>query len=100
MQYHFRPHARFSPYVGAGLTVAFFRDSNPTGPTVDKFGLSNNVGAAIQAGFDYNITGHWFANFDVKQVFLNTTARINGGGIVARTALDPTIVGAGIGYRF
>ncbi len=82
------------------LTVAFFYDSHSAGPTVTSFGLSNNVGAAIQAGFDYNFNGHWFANLDVKQLFVNTTARINGGGIVAKTSLDPTIVGAGIGYRF
>ncbi len=56
--------------------------------------------AAVQAGFDYNISGHWFANFDVKQIVLNTEARINEGAIVAKTALDPTIIGAGIGYRF
>ncbi len=100
LQYHFLPQSRFSPYVGAGLTVAFFYDSKPSGPTVTKVGLSNSVGAAIQAGFDYNISGHWFANFDVKQVFLDTEARINSGAILAKTALDPTIVGAGIGYRF
>ena len=100
LQYHFMPHGRFSPYAGAGLTAAFFYDSHPAGPTVTKVGLSNGVGAAIQAGFDYNFSGHWFANFDVKQVFLNTEARINGGTILAKTALDPTIVGAGIGYRF
>nr|WP_321984909.1 OmpW family outer membrane protein [uncultured Lichenicoccus sp.] len=47
-----------------------------------------------------NITGSWFANFDVKQIFLNTEARIDGGAIIAKAALDPTIVGAGIGYRF
>ena len=100
LQYHFLPHSRFSPYVGAGITVAFFYDSQPAGGAVTKFGLSNGVGAAIQAGFDYHIAGPWFANFDVKQIFLNTEARIDGGAIIARTALDPTIVGAGIGYRF
>ena len=100
LQYHFFPHARFSPYVGAGMTVAFFYDSQPAGGAVTKFGLSNSVGAAIQAGFDYDIAGPWFANFDVKQIFLSTEARINGGTIVAKTALDPTVVGAGIGYRF
>jgi outer membrane protein len=100
LQYHFSPHSRFSPYVGAGLTAAFFYDSRPAGPTVTKVGLSNAVGAAIQFGFDYHIAGPWFANFDVKQVFLDTEARLNGGTIIAKTALDPTIIGAGIGYRF
>ncbi len=100
LQYHVFPESRFSPYVGAGLTVAFFYDSQPAGPTVTKVGFSNNVGAAIQAGFDYHLSGPWFANFDVKQIFVNTEARINSGTIIAKTALDPTVVGAGIGYRF
>jgi outer membrane protein len=100
LQYHFMPASRFSPYVGAGMTVAFFYNSQAVGPVVTKFGLENNVGAAIQAGFDYNFSGHWFANFDVKQIFLSTKARINGGAVIAKTNLDPTVVGAGIGYRF
>ncbi len=74
----------------------------PSGPTVTHVSFSNNVGAAIQAGFDYNFTGHWFANFDVKQIFLNTTAHVDALGttIVAKTALNPLVIGAGIGYRF
>jgi len=100
LQHHFMPQSRFSPYAVVGMTVAFFYDSRPSGPTVTKVGLSNNVGAAVQAGFDCNISGHWFANFDAKQIFLNTEARINGSTIVAKTALDPTVVGAGSGYRF
>jgi outer membrane protein len=99
-QYHFAPGSRFSPYIGAGLTVAFFYDSHPALPTVTSFGLSNNMGGAIHAGFDYSVAGPWFVNVDVKQIFLNTAGRLNGGAIVARTALDPTVVGAGIGFRF
>jgi outer membrane protein len=100
LQYHFMPHERFSPYLGAGVTIAWFYDSNPAGPAISRFGIGTSAGAAIQAGFDYNLTGHWFANFDVKQIFMNVDARINGGAIIAKTALDPTIIGAGIGYRF
>ena len=99
-QYHFFPRSRFSPYVGVGLTAAFFYDSHPAEPTITKVGFSNNVGPAIQAGFDYALSGPWSLNFDVKQIFVNTDARLNGGVIVARTALSPTVVGAGIGYRF
>ena len=100
LQYHFFPHQVVSPYVGAGLTAAFFYDSHPAGPTVTSLGLGNTVGAAVQAGIDYNLGGRWYLNLDAKQIFLNTTARLNGGAIVAHTALDPTIVGLGIGYRF
>jgi outer membrane protein len=100
LQYHFMPKERFSPYVGAGVNGTIFYGASPAGPTVTSLSFSNNVGAAVQIGFDYNVTGHWFANFDVKQIFLNTTASINGGAIKASTALNPTVIGAGIGYRF
>jgi len=101
-QYHFMPHERFSPYVGVGLNATFFYSSAPSGPTVKSFSLDNNVGAALQAGFDYNVSGHWFANLDVKQIFLNTTAHLNTvlGPVTAKTSLDPLVVGVGIGYRF
>jgi outer membrane protein len=100
IQYHFMPKERFSPYLGAGINATFFYGASAAGPTVTSVGFSNNVGAAIQAGFDYNFSGHWFANFDVKQIFLNTTASINSGAIKANTALNPLVIGAGIGYRF
>ena len=99
-QYHFMPHERFSPYVGAGLNVTFFYATSAAGNAVKQLAMSNNVGAAVQAGFDYNFSGHWFANFDVKQIFLNTTASIDGGAIHAHDALNPLVVGAGVGYRF
>jgi outer membrane protein len=102
LQYHFMPHERFSPYIGAGIDAMFFFDSTPSSPTVQKLSFDNNIGAVIQAGFDYNFSGHWFANFDVKQIFLNTTAHLNTtlGPVTAKTSLDPLVVGAGIGYRF
>ena len=100
VQYHFLPHGLINPYVGAGVTVAFFYDSKPAGGAVTKFGLSNNVGPALQAGVDISLGGPWYANIDAKQIFLNTEGRIDGGVIKAKTSLSPTVVGAGIGYRF
>lgn len=102
LQYHFMPHERFSPYVGAGINVSFFYGTSPNTPTVQKLTLDNAVGAALQVGFDYNITGHWFANVDAKQIFLSTTAHLNTvlGSVTAKTNLDPLVIGAGIGYRF
>lgn len=100
IQYHFMPHQRFSPYIGAGINVTFFYGAHPAGGAVTALGFDNNVGAALQAGFDYNVAGHWFLNADIKQIFLNTTASIDHGLIKAKTALNPLVVGAGIGYRF
>jgi outer membrane protein len=100
LQYHFFPHERLSPYIGAGINATFFYGAHPAGAPVTQVSFSDNVGAAVQAGVDYNISGHWFANFDVKQIFLNTTANIDQGLIKAHTALNPLVVGMGIGYRF
>lgn len=100
LQYHFMPHETISPYVGAGVNYTWFFDPTPSHVVVQHVSYENNFGAALQAGVDYNITGRWYANLDVKHLFLSTTARINGGAVRAAVNLDPTIVGAGIGYRF
>ncbi len=102
VQYHFLPDDRFSPYVGVGVTVAFFYATDPSGPVINKFSLDTTAGPALDIGFDYNFSGHWFANVDAKQMFLNTTAHIDSavGEVTAKTALSPTVIGAGIGYRF
>lgn len=102
LQYHFMPRERFSPYVGAGVNASFFYATSGKGPTVQSLSLDDNVGAAIQAGFDYNVAGRWFFNFDVKQIFVNTTAHLGTplGAVTAKTSLDPLVIGAGIGYRF
>lgn len=102
LQYHFFPHSAFSPYIGAGINVTFWYGESAANPPVTHFHVGTGVGAAIQAGFDYNFTGHWFANFDVKQLFLNTNAHVDALGttVKAHTSLDPLVIGAGIGYRF
>jgi outer membrane protein len=102
VQYHFFPHGPISPYIGAGVNVSWFYNTQPARPVVTKFTLNNSWGPAIQAGVDWNFAGHWFANVDAKQIFLHTGAHLNTviGSVKANTALDPLVVGAGIGYRF
>ncbi len=100
LQYHLSPIGHFQPYAGVGLTVMFFYDSHPAGPIVQKVGYSTGFGPSLDAGFDYALGNNWYANMDVKQMFISTKARINGGAVIAKTDLSPTVVGAGIGYRF
>jgi len=99
-QWHFLPHEAFDPYVGAGVNYTWFFDTSVPHTVVKQVSYDDGFGAALQAGVDYHLTGRWYANLDVKQVFLNTTAKINGGAVRAKVDLDPTMVGAGIGYRF
>jgi outer membrane protein len=102
LQYHFLPHSAFSPYVGVGLNVTFWYGESAANPPVTHFSVGNGVGPALQVGIDYNIAGHWFLNLDVKQIFLNVNAHVDALGttVKAHDALDPLVVGLGVGYRF
>jgi len=100
LQWHFAPKAQFSPYVGAGLNVTFFYNGKVPGGLIQKVTYSNNASAALQAGVDIGLGGRWFLNADVKKIFLSTTAKVNGGAIVAKVDLDPWVGGIGFGYRF
>lgn len=101
LQYHFMPKERLSPYVGAGLNYTFFYNEDAAaGSPVTSIDYDNAVGYALQAGVDYALTDNWYANIDVKKIFLSTDVSMNGGAITADVDIDPWIVGAGIGYRF
>ncbi len=94
-EYHFLPNYRFNPYIGAGVAAAWYYDANPEGPLVQTFGVDAAAGAALQIGVDYQISGPWYGNFDIKQLFLSAHARINHGEVTADTDIDPLIIGAG-----
>ena len=85
--------------VGIGKWRAFQRRPREVG--------ARKVGArqipVVQAGVDYNITGHWFLNADVKVLLLSPTANIDtslGVNLKAKVALNPLVAGVGVGYRF
>jgi outer membrane protein len=100
-QYHFLSNFWVNPYLGAGINYTFFfNDGIPASSAAKNINYENNVGAALQAGADFHLAGSWYANFDVKHIFLNTEVSINNGAIKANVNLDPTIVGVGIGYKF
>ena len=98
-QWHFLPHADFNPYVGAGINYTIFYGEH-AGDSINKIRYDNHVGWALQAGFDYNMGNNWFANVDLKKLFVSTTAHINDNAVVANVDIDPWIIGAGVGYRF
>ncbi|UTP38697.1 outer membrane beta-barrel protein [Phenylobacterium sp. LH3H17] len=98
VQYHFAPAARVSPYVGAGLNyMLFYSGDDKNGFSVK---LDDGVGYALQAGVDVAVQGAWSANLDVKKVFFETDAKINGGALKSKVKLDPWVISAGLGYRF
>lgn len=100
LQYHFMPKQRFSPYLGAGINYTFFYDEKPG--AAQSISYDDGFGYALQAGFDYAISGPWSLNVDVKKIFLNTTITTNvgSGPINVDADLDPWVFGIGVGYRF
>ena len=67
--------------------------------------LDDSWGWSGQFGFDVAINDHWFFNFDVKYIDIDTTAVLvtDDGSNTRRTVdveIDPWIPGFGFGYRF
>ncbi|GBR49415.1 OmpW/AlkL family protein [Gluconobacter roseus] len=103
--WHFRPHKRFNPYVGVGATLAWFHNISPANNGLtQKVNIGVTGGPSVNVGFDYQVVGNWFFNFDVKQMFMRVHAWAQDSAettkITAHDSLDPTVVGAGIEYRF
>ncbi|MDP2116997.1 MAG: OmpW family outer membrane protein [Brevundimonas sp.] len=98
LQYRPMPEARVSPYVGAGINyMLFFEGKDQNGFTVD---LEDGFGYALQAGADIALTGPWTLNLDVKKVWFETEATINGGALTSDVNLDPWVVSVGFGRKF
>lgn len=96
------------PYVGAGPAYFLWVADDPGAATlplgVTKTTLSNELGLALQAGFDLpvNDTGLGLS-VDVKRYFIDTTARWFVGNTLAietEHKLDPWVISAGVAYRF
>jgi len=100
LQYHFFPREQMSPYVGVGVNYTHFFDVDATGPTVTDVKLDDSFGVALQAGIDFAINDRWLVNADVKKIWINTDATLNGGAIEADVDINPWVFGLGVGYRF
>lgn len=97
LQYHFTPAARFKPYVGAGLNYTHFSsvDLDIPGADIDR----RSFGVALQAGVDIRLAKHWYLNFDVKYIDIDTDVTLNGTKLTT-LEVDPMLYNVGIGYRF
>lgn len=98
LQYHFNPDAQFRPYLGAGVNYIYYYNEKPG--AVNDISYENGFGTAVQAGFDYGLDEHWAINMDVKKIWHNVDAKLNGGAVTADVDLDPWVFGVGLSYRF
>lgn len=97
LQYHFNPFGVMKPYVGAGVNYTVFYNADKG--ALNSISYEDGFGYALQAGMDYEIDEHWNFNVDVKQIWHNVDAKLNGT-VNADVDLDPMVVGMGFGYRF
>ncbi|MES2152102.1 MAG: OmpW family outer membrane protein [Pseudomonadota bacterium] len=109
IQYHlFEPAAMVRPYVGLGLTYAYFQKArgsngftaitNP-GATPTTFKLENKFAGTLQAGVAVAINAKWYADVAVTKTYLKTHAAFSSGQSLD-IKLDPFAVSLGIGYKF
>ncbi len=99
LQYHFTDLAGgVKPYIGAGVNYTVFFNEDAGALSSVKY--DNSFGGALQAGIDIPLQDNWYLNLDVKKVFIDTTAKFNGGAVRADVDIDPLLMGVGIGYRF
>jgi outer membrane protein len=109
IQYRFfQPSSMVRPYVGVGLTYAYFRKAtgsgkltlltNPGGePTTFK--LDNKLAGSLQAGVVLNLGERWFVDAAVVKTYLKTTAHFSTNQYQDMT-LNPQSVSVGVGYKF
>ncbi len=98
LQYHFTQLDSVKPYVGAGVNYTHFFGANAGSLTNPKY--DDSFGAALQAGADIPLGNNWYANLDVKKIYIDTTARFSNSAVRANVDIDPWVVGVGVGYKF
>ena len=98
LQYHFTQVDSIKPYVGAGVNYTHF--FNTDAGALNSVKYEDSFGGALQAGVDIPIKDNWYANIDVKKVFISTTAKFSPSGVRADVDIDPWLIGVGIGYKF
>ncbi len=98
LQYHFNDFSWVKPYVGAGVNYTHFYNTN--GGALNQAEYDDSFGGALQAGADFPLSGNWYANVDVKRLWISTDVTFKPSGVTAKADIDPWIIGAGVGYRF
>lgn len=108
-QYRFLPAASvFRPYVGLGLTYAYFYGeegsgtltalTNPGGPPT-KMSADSAFGLSPQLGLSFKINERWYLDGSIIKTYLKNKTTLSTGQSID-TKLDPVSTNLSIGYRF
>ncbi len=99
-QYHLPAVGPVRPYIGAGVNYTMF--FNEKDGALTNFKVDNAFGAVLQAGAEVMLSDRLGMFVDVKHIWLSTeaTGRLGPTPVKADVTLDPTVVTAGLAYRF
>jgi outer membrane protein len=73
------------------------------GLTNAKLSLDTSTGVAAQIGADFNFSGSWLLNADIRYIDIGTKATVKGdeGKLSLGTVnIDPLVYSLMVGYRF
>ena len=103
IRHHWFEGSPVMPYVGAGINYTLILSERDG--FVSQLHVKNGIGPVLQAGLEAPLNKHWSLFFDVKKIWLKTTASgalpaLGGVPAYARVRLDPLVVTAGLSYRF
>ena len=108
-QYRFnQPVALFRPYVGIGLTYAYFFDeagsgaltatTNPGGPGT-TFSVGSKFAITPQIGFSYVLNEKWTLDTSYSKTYLKNRTTFSTGQTID-TTLNPNTFSLGLGMKF
>ena len=109
VQYRFfQPTSAFRPYVGIGVTYAYFYKetgsfrltalTNPGGPAT-TFSIDNKLTMSGQIGGVWNFNEKWFLNAALVKTRLRTNVHFSTGQN-QHMKLDPNSTVLTLGYKF
>lgn len=100
-QYHFKDllGLSFDPYLGAGMNLTFFFNTNLLASGVGKLEVSGtSFGPSFQTGADIPLKGDVFLNVDCKKIMMKTDV-LAAGTALNTLHIDPWVFGLGIGLK-
>jgi outer membrane protein len=99
--YKVRRFGALQPYAGAGVGYAIILKDHDA--SVSDLHVRNNFGFVLQGGAEYKIARKWSVFADYKEVWL----AVNAHGLIdhvapvtAHVKLNPSLVSAGVKFRF
>ena len=99
-QYRFMaPKEAFQPYVGAGINYTLIWGTSLSVAGIPLALDHNSLGFALQTGFDYDLGGGRFINFDIKKVGIQSDVKVAGTRLTT-AKLNPWLFSIGYGWRF